>query len=286
MLIAGFPAGALQANCYLLAPSVGVDCVVVDPGQDAADPLAAALAEHELRPVAVLLTHGHLDHVASAAAIGREYDVAVYIHDADAYMLSDPLSALSPQLRAGLSALLPVGFDLATLRPDRIESLVGGSVLDLAGLSIAVDHTPGHTGGSMVFRLGGSTGVPESGVPESGVPESGVPKSGVPKNGVPKNGGGRRGGTEDGDTGLGDTEFGDTKFGDTEILLTGDTLFAGSVGRTDLPGGSTAQLLDSIAARLLSRPDDAMVLPGHGPTSTIGAERVGNPFLGGLTGRQ
>lgn len=286
MLIAGFPAGALEANCYLLAPSAGADCVVVDPGQDAADPLAAVLAHHGLRPVAVLLTHGHLDHVASAATIAREYDVAVYIHDADAYMLGDPLSALSPQLRAGLSALLPADFDLATLRPDRIESLVGGSVLDLAGLSIAVDHTPGHTGGSMVFRLGGGIGGPENGASEKSAAGKSAAGKSVAEESVAEESGSRSGDTEIGDTEFGDTEFGDTEFSDTEILLTGDTLFAGSVGRTDLPGGSTAQLLGSIVAKLLSRPDDAMVLPGHGPTSTIGAERVGNPFLGGLTGRQ
>lgn len=226
MLIAGFPAGPLAANCYVLAPSDGADCVVVDPGQAAVERLRAVLDEHRLRPVAVLLTHGHLDHVASARAVCADAAAPAYLHDADSYMLDDPLAALSPELRAGMAALLQPGDDLDALRPDEVAPVPAGD-LELAGLPIVVHHTPGHTGGSVVYRIPG-----------------------------------------DGDR--------------PELLLTGDTLFAGSIGRTDLPGGSSPQILQSIAAELLTRRDDAVVLPGHGPTSTIGAERAGNPFLAGL----
>lgn len=227
MLVTGFPAGPLAANCYVLAPGDGADCVVVDPGQAAADRLSGVLAEHRLRPMAVLLTHGHLDHVASARVVCADAGIPAYLHASDQYMLTDPLAALSPELRAGVTALLQPGDDLDALRPDEVAGLDAGAALDLAGLPLTVLHTPGHTGGSVVYRLPGDADRPE-------------------------------------------------------ILLTGDTLFAGSIGRTDLPGGSSPQILQSIAAELLTRPDDALVLPGHGPTSTIGAERTGNPFLTGL----
>ena len=219
MLIAGFPAGSFQANCYVLATESGAACVVVDPGQDALAGLESLLAEHELRPVAVILTHGHLDHTATAAQFCRAMDIPAYIHPADEYMLDDPLAALSPELRAALAGL-PVG----DLRPPTVLELSDLLEPGLAGLPLTIDHTPGHTGGSVVLRLAGDVERPE-------------------------------------------------------ILLTGDTLFAGSIGRTDLPGGSASQELGSIHERLLSRPDTAVVLPGHGPSSTIGAERAGNPFL-------
>ncbi len=226
MLIAGFPAGALAANCYVLAPGDGAECVVVDAGQAATDRLRSVVAEHRLTPVAVLSTHGHFDHVASAGEVCAEFGIPVYLHEADQYMLSDPLAALSPDLRAGAAALLPPGGSLQGMRPDEVRGLDGIATLNLAGLEITVLHTPGHTQGSVSFRLPGD---------------------------------------------------GDRK----EVLLTGDTLFAGSIGRSDLPGGSSPQILSSIAAELLSRPDDAIVLPGHGPATTIGTERVANPFLAG-----
>ncbi|MEP6561402.1 MAG: MBL fold metallo-hydrolase, partial [Nakamurella sp.] len=128
-------------------------------------------------------------------------------------------AALSPELRAALA-----GFPLDDLRPDAIVALSDLDEPDLAGLPLTIDHTPGHTGGSLVIRLAGDGERPE-------------------------------------------------------ILFTGDTLFAGSIGRTDLPGGNSAQELLSIRERIFSRADDAVVLPGHGPASTVGAERAGNPFL-------
>ena len=219
MLIAGFPAGSFQANCYVLAADPGGPCVVVDPGQDALDRLEPLLIEHDLRPAAVLLTHGHLDHIATAAALCRAHGVPAFIHPDDEYMLDDPLGALSPELRGVLA-----GLPLDDLRPPEVLALSDLQTPELAGLPLTIDHTPGHTGGSVVIRITAQDDRPE-------------------------------------------------------ILFTGDTLFAGSIGRTDLPGGSAARELESIRARILTRSDTAVVLPGHGPSSTVGAERSGNPFL-------
>lgn len=232
MLIAGFPAGSFQANCYVLALGAGSDtpapCVVIDPGEGAVEPLARVLDEHRLVPVAVLVTHGHLDHTASAAAVGRRYGVPVGIHPGDEYMLADPGAALSPQLLAALSASGDAWSQ--GVQPDEVRLLADGEDLGLAGLPLSVVHVPGHTPGSVTYRLAaGAPGGPEAERPE--------------------------------------------------LLFTGDTLFAGSIGRTDLAGGSQAQELVSIADRLLTRPADAVILPGHGPTSTVAAERDGNPFL-------
>ena len=218
MLVVGFPAGAFKANCYLLARSDGGECVIVDPGQDAAVHIEESLREHRLVPRAVLATHGHFDHIQSAAAVADEHRLPVWIHSADRALLSDPLAGLGPRLAAALG---PLTLD-EPRRVEALDDLAGGSV-ELAGMRIEVDHTPGHTPGSVVFRLA----------------------------------------TAEGGT----------------LALTGDTLFAGSVGRTDLPGGDAATLGASLRTALLSLPDDTVVLPGHGPTTTIGEERLSNPFL-------
>jgi glyoxylase-like metal-dependent hydrolase (beta-lactamase superfamily II) len=231
VLITGFPAGPLAANCYVLAEPATGECVVVDPGQQAVEPLRALLAEHRLRPAAVLVTHGHFDHVACAAAVCAEYGVDVYLGGGDVAMLSDQLAALSPELRAGLAQLLGPGESLDNLRPARLTPLAGGEHLSVAGLEIDALAVPGHTPGSMTYRVRSSAAAPDA---------------------------------------------------ESDVLLTGDTLFAGTIGRTDLPGGSMPRILESIAAQLLSLPDETVVLPGHGPATTIGAERAGNPFLAEL----
>lgn len=221
MLIAGFPAGALQANCYLLAAAGGTECLVIDPGENSFDPLQQLLTDRGLTPVAALLTHGHLDHVAGAAQLCRAAGIPAYLHEADQPLLDDPLSGLSEALRGQLA-----GMDLTGLRPPEVRGF--DDTLEAAGLRVTVDHVPGHTKGSVVFRLPSAM-------------------------------------DDDGDR--------------PELLFTGDTLFAGSVGRTDLPGGSWDELRHSLKTMLLTRPDGAVILPGHGPSSTIGTERAGNPFL-------
>jgi glyoxylase-like metal-dependent hydrolase (beta-lactamase superfamily II) len=217
VLVAGFPAGAFATNCYVLAPAPGQACVVVDPGQDAVEPLERVLAEHGLTPVAVLLTHGHFDHTFSVAPVCDGHDVPAFIHPDDRAMLADPMKGLSRE------AMAFFGGRLELREPREVRPLDDGGALELAGLTLRVDHTPGHTPGSVVFSTA----------------------------------------TDEGD----------------EVILAGDTLFAGSIGRTDLPGGDTATLLRSVRDKLLTRDDAAHVLPGHGPTTTIGRERASNPFL-------
>ncbi|AHH99953.1 MBL fold metallo-hydrolase [Kutzneria viridogrisea] len=220
MLVVGFPTGALQANCYLLAAGEGEPCVIVDPGQDAAEAVGEALRKHRLSPVAVLLTHGHFDHAFAVAPVCDGNDIPAWIHPADRHLLSDPLAGISTESAAFF------GGQLEMREPGEVRELSDGTELDLAGLRLTVDHTPGHTGGSVMFRSG----------------------------------------TEQGG----------------RLVFSGDTLFAGSIGRTDLPGGDHGAMLDSLRDKVLTLPDDTVVLPGHGPTSTIGRERAGNPFLLGL----
>lgn len=224
MLITGFPAGMLACNCYVLAQRPGSDAIVVDPGQRAMAPLRRVLDEHRLTPAAVLLTHGHIDHIWSAQKVADTYGCPAYIHPEDRFMLTDPVKGFGRGLLAGLG-----GAALAALfREPRqlIELDRDGQMLDLGGMAVTVDHTPGHTRGSVVFRLPADR---------------------------------------------------------SQVALTGDTLFRSSVGRTDLPGGSGRDLLGSILTKLLVLDDDTVVLPGHGPKSTIGVERRTNPFLEGLT---
>jgi hydroxyacylglutathione hydrolase len=226
VLVTGFPAGAFQTNCYILAQDGASECLVVDPGQNAAEPLIEFLGKQSLTPVAVLLTHGHLDHTWSVEPVCEKFGIPAYIHPEDRYMLSDPLRGTG----AALSAMIG---DAEFREPSEVIELADGDVLDLAGITVAVDHTPGHTQGSVVLRT-----------------------------------------------------TADTDQGPVPIALTGDTLFAGSIGRSDLPGGNHEQLLESIAAKLLVLDDSTAVLPGHGGATSIGQERVSNPFLVGLSDAQ
>ncbi len=230
MLLTGFPAGMLACNCYVLAARPGSDAIIVDPGQRAFGPLSRILDENRLTPAAVLLTHGHVDHIWSAQKVADTFGCPVYIHPEDRSMLTDPIRGFGPRIAQ-------VAFGAMFREPKQVIELDhDGQTLDLGGIAVRVDHTPGHTRGSVVFRV--SPGGKQSG-------------GGMP--------------------------------GGTDLAFTGDTLFKQSIGRTDLPGGSGRDLLGSILTKLLVLDDDTRVLPGHGPSSTIGLERVTNPFLEGLT---
>lgn len=218
MLVAGFPAGSFATNCYVVAPDAGEECVIIDPGQDAEPGVEEVLKEHRLKPVAVILTHGHIDHIWSVAPVCGARDVPAYIHPDDRDLLSDPGKGLS------LAATQQLFGGLTFTEPDDVRELTDGAVLELAGLRLTVDHAPGHTPGSVTFRLPESEEIPE-------------------------------------------------------VLFSGDLLFAGSIGRTDLPGGDYATILRSLANVCLQLPDETVVLPGHGPQTTIGRERATNPFL-------
>jgi hydroxyacylglutathione hydrolase len=220
VLLEGFPAGMLQCNCYVLAPRAGADAIVVDPGQRAFAPLRRILDENRLTPAAVLLTHGHIDHMWSAQKVADTYGCPVYIHPDDRFMLTDPIAGLGPRVaQVALGAFFREPRQVVELDRD-------GDKIELGGITVAVDHTPGHTKGSVVFRVAD---------------------------------------------------------GPSELAFTGDTLFKRSIGRTDLLGGSGRDLLGSIVTKLLVLEDDTVVLPGHGPKTTIGAERLSNPFLEGLS---
>ncbi|MGZ8179771.1 MBL fold metallo-hydrolase [Williamsia sp. SKLECPSW1] len=224
MLITGFAAGVFATNCYVVADGPGADAVIVDPGQDAAPAVSDLLDEHGLTPVAVLLTHGHLDHTWDAAALCEKYSIPAYIHPADRPMLSDPASGIGP----ALSSLIG---DLSFAEPETVVDFVDGQAVDLAGIRFDVVAAPGHTRGSVLL----TTTVP----------------------------------VED---------------AEVDVCFSGDVLFAGSIGRTDLPGGDHQQLLNSIATTLLTRSDDTQVLPGHGSQTSVGRERATNPFLADLPG--
>ncbi len=221
MLVVGFPAAAFGTNCFVLAPAPGQECVVVDPGIGVVDHLEQVLTEHRLKPAAVLLTHGHLDHVYSVTPVCGAHGVAAVIHPDDRYRLADPVSTLDPSLVSMMEQHF--GASARWREPDDIELVTDGQLLDVAGMTLAVDHAPGHTEGSVMFR----TGSPSTG----------------------------------------------------DLLLSGDVLFAGSIGRTDLPGGDPAAMWRSLATKVLPLADDMVVLPGHGPQTTIGRERASNPFL-------
>ena len=147
MLLTGFPAGMLACNCYVLAPRKGSDAIVVDPGQRAMGTLRRVLDENRLTPAAVLLTHGHIDHIWSAQKVADTYGCPAFIHPEDRHMLSDPIRGLGPRLgQMALSALFREPRQVVELDRD-------GAVLDFGGLAVTVDHTPGHTRGSVVFRV-------------------------------------------------------------------------------------------------------------------------------------
>jgi hydroxyacylglutathione hydrolase len=220
VLIAGFPAGSWAANCYVVATGPGTECLVVDPGQDAAPGVADIVREHRLKPVAVLLTHGHVDHMWSVTPVAGAYDATAWIHPADRHLLADPMAGISPE-----SASMLLGGHYEFTEPDDVAELADGQRLELAGLEVVVDHTPGHTKGSVTFR----------------------------------------------------TPYEREEI--SEVMFAGDLLFAGSIGRTDLPGGDHATMLETLRSKVLVLPDDVAVLPGHGEQTSIGRERATNPFL-------
>jgi hydroxyacylglutathione hydrolase len=221
VLIAGFPAGAWGTNCYVVATGQGAECIVVDPGMDATEGVEQVVRENSLKPVAVLLTHGHIDHMFSVLPVCGTYDATAWIHPDDRHLLADPMAGISPE-----TARMLLGGNHEFAEPDDVAELKDGLSLELAGLRFTVDHTPGHTRGSVTFTT-----------PYDG-PED-----------VPA------------------------------VLFSGDVLFAGSIGRTDLPGGDHPAMLHTLATKILPMRDEIVVLPGHGGQTTIGREKATNPYL-------
>jgi hydroxyacylglutathione hydrolase len=226
-LIASFPAGPWQTNCYVASTKPGEECVIIDPGMDAAAGVAELILEHRLKPVAVLLTHGHLDHMFSVTPLCRSYASSCWVHPEDRVLLSDPLRAMGLETRLLLERM--TGSSAAFTEPDDVRELSDGAEVAVAGLSFQAIHAPGHTPGSTMFQ----TAYQVSPQIDS-------------------------------------------------VIFSGDVLFAGSIGRTDLPGGSPPDMLKSLRTKVLPLPDTVAVLPGHGPQTTMARERVGNPYLQNL----
>jgi hydroxyacylglutathione hydrolase len=224
VLIASFPTGPWQTNTYVVATAPGSDCVVIDPGLGAENGVRDLVAEHRLKPVAVMLTHGHLDHMFSVTPLCRSSQAVCWVHPADRDLLTDPLAAMGAETRALLARLVPG--HRRFVEPDEVRELVDSATVDVAGIDFRAMHAPGHTPGSTMFQ----------------------------------------------------THAGPTS--DAEpVVFSGDVLFAGSIGRTDLPGGDLGEMLESLRSKVLPLPDPVVVLPGHGPSTTMATERATNPYL-------
>jgi len=201
--------GAFETNCYILSENPEArDCLIIDTGLEAGG-LTDLLDARGLEATALILTHGHADHIGGTAELRNILpNLKVYVHRLDAEMLTG--------MRDNLSAM--AGVRIRTAPADFLVE--EGETIEQAGISLEVLHTPGHTRGGVSLYC-----RPEG------------------------------------------------------IVFVGDTLFAGSVGRTDFSGGSMRQLVNSIKEKLLVLPDETVVYPGHGPATTIGQEKAYNPFV-------
>jgi glyoxylase-like metal-dependent hydrolase (beta-lactamase superfamily II) len=196
--IVQLPLGAYQTNCYLVAREGASDAVVIDPG-DAPETVLATLTERGWTAAAVLVTHGHFDHLGAVKGVAEAAGVEVWVPRDEA----DDLRTLAA----------------APHEPDHL--LDGGETVAVGGIEFDTMSVPGHSSASIAYHADGH-------------------------------------------------------------LFSGDVLFSGSVGRTDFAGGDMATLVASIGRLMAAYPPDTVVLPGHGPATTLGRERAQNPFLGAL----
>ena len=205
MITEVFPMGVFQVNSYLLRCEETGETVVVDPG-DEPQILVRRLEELGVEPVAILNTHGHLDHVAGNAAVKLRYGVPILMHEDDRFLID----TFVQQARM-------FGLDLEAPPPPDAP-LTPGEAFRFGEIELKILFAPGHSPGHVILL-------------------------------------------------------------DEDTAISGDVLFAGSIGRTDLPGGDLPTLLRSIDEVVVPLGDDTAILPGHGPATTVGAERRANPFL-------
>ncbi|HEY4355896.1 MAG TPA: MBL fold metallo-hydrolase [Acidobacteriaceae bacterium] len=201
------PVGLLGCNCTVLGDETSREAIVVDPGYDIPR-ILAVLAKHQLMVRKIVITHAHIDHIASALDLKRITGAPILYHQADL-----PQLGIMDQQAGWLGVETP-----EVAPPD--HAIRDEEIVNTGSIDAQVLHTPGHTEGSVCLYLP-----------------------------------------------------------DEKLLLAGDTLFAGGIGRTDFPGGHTGTLLASLRERLMTLPDETLVVPGHGELTTIGEERESNPFL-------
>ena len=220
MLIDRVIAPYFETNCWILALGSGQECIIVDPGMakpNLVNEIEQKVSELKLKPVAVFITHGHLDHTFSVLPLTKQVPMRTFVTGADRFLLTDPMGALD---RGGVSEQFLRAFGVEKFKePDEIVELEDFSTFEVAGMQITSIFAPGHTKGSVIFTV------------------------------------------------------------ENKQLISGDVLFAGSIGRTDLPTGSASQMRKTLRDRILTLPDGLNVLPGHGGQTTIGTERVRNPYL-------
>ncbi|MDW0117344.1 MBL fold metallo-hydrolase [Sporosarcina thermotolerans] len=202
-----YPLGPIQTNCYIVKDSEG-QCLVVDPGEEGSR-IIQKIENMNGKPLAILLTHAHFDHIGAVDEVRDHFSIPVYIHREEQYWL------MNPDLNG--SSRYP-GLPLVSNKA--ADHFLQEGQITIGPFQFEIRHTPGHSPGSVSFI-----------------------------------------------------------FKDAQFAIVGDTLFKQSIGRTDLPNGDTNMLLNSIQGKLLSLPDDCKVYPGHGPSTTPGAEKVSNPFL-------
>ena len=220
MIVEALLASYFDTNCWVIAPQANSECLIVDPGIVAPNmvgQISEFLKKFNLKPIATLVTHGHLDHTFSVQPLCDGYGIPAYIHESDRRLLADPFKALQA---GGMSDQIMKQLGVNTFaEPASVETFTDGASLDLAGFRLDIAHAPGHTAGSAIFTL------------------------------------------------------------DDAYLISGDVLFAGAIGRTDMPTGSSAAMKKSLSEKILPLADELIVLPGHGPQTTIGRERKSNPYL-------
>ena len=220
MLVDRVIAPYFETNCWILATGIGQECIIVDPGiakPNLVKNILEKVSEHNLKPAAILITHGHLDHTFSVLPLSKEIPMRTFITGADRYLLTDPTGAID---KGGVSEQLIAAFGGDKFKePSDVIEVEDFSHFEIAGLEIGAIFAPGHTKGSVLYTV------------------------------------------------------------DNQQLISGDVLFAGSIGRTDLPTGSASDMRKTLRERILTLPDELNVLPGHGGQTTIAIERVRNPYL-------
>ncbi|MCC9023137.1 MBL fold metallo-hydrolase [Bacillus nakamurai] len=205
------PAGPIQANAYFLI-SEDQSCLIFDPGGEP-DKINNYIKEKNLKPLAILLTHAHFDHIGALDEVRDKWNVPVYLHKNEEKWLEDPSLNGSGILR-GIAV---------TARP--AERLIeGDGTLDIGPFHLETLFTPGHSPGSVSYYVK-----------------------------------------------------------DADLVISGDVLFQGGIGRTDLHGGSQEVLLESIHQKLLTLPEHTLVLSGHGPETDVQTEQEQNPFINGFS---